>query len=301
MAQNITSIKWQDSFWFFDIDDTLIDTAGTNTEAASGIQKVFLQHFSQQEAENISQEFIKIFNHMLAGYRVRSEDDWKKVEGGKEGFDLLLKDVENCQQRIKEQFGAIKKWSREVFIKIAADRLHLHYSPEMIHEAADAYWLTLTEKTTVFPHALQIIQEIKKHARPIYLITSSDARLKYDGQGQFDYIPSYSEGLKRERIELLREKGVDFNIVSIGDPEDKPHLDFFEKGIKKAEEDLGMKIDLSNSVMCGDSFAGDLQTPKEQLGFGIVALMQKGKETTEVIDQHQVDTGNLYEVANFLI
>lgn len=27
----MNKIKWQDSIWFFDIDDTLIDTAGTSS------------------------------------------------------------------------------------------------------------------------------------------------------------------------------------------------------------------------------------------------------------------------------
>ncbi len=294
-------IKWSESVWFFDIDDTLIDTAGTSSIAADGIRKVFEEKLTPQEAKSVADEFNNIFNHMMMGYRVRSESDWNEITGGKEGFQKLLHDIEMCQKSVVDQYGAYKKFSREVFTKIAADRLGIKYSPELIHESADAYWITLTEKTIVFPHALNLIKEIKAHKRPIYLLTSSDARLKLGSDGQFTYIPEYSEGLKRERIELLREKGVDFNIVSIGDPEDKPHRDFFEKGIKKAEEDMGQKINLKNAIMYGDSFAGDLQTPKEVLGFGFVVLFQKERQHVKAVDERQIDTGNLLEASKFLV
>lgn len=300
MVDKIHKIKWSESFWFFDIDDTLIDTAGINSEAAEGIKNVFRQRSSIADAEKVHSEYIRIFNYMLLGYRVKHDDEWTHITGGKEGFKKLLSDIENCQTRIKDKYGHIKKWSREVFIKLAADRVRVGYSPEIIHEAADAYWLTLTKKTIVFLHALKLIQKIKKHNRPVYLLTSSDARLKLANDGQFDYSPEYSEGLKRERIDLLREKGVEFNLVSIGDPEDKPHLDFFQKGLMKAELDYGFKINLENAIMLGDSYAGDLETPKEKMGFGLVVLMQKEKQT-ELIDAHQVNTGDLSEIAEMLV
>ncbi|MDO8582925.1 MAG: hypothetical protein Q7R51_00150 [bacterium] len=293
-------ISWDKSIWFFDIDDTLIDTAGLTQEASVGIFNAFQSKYNSEKAHAVVDSFNDIFNLMLAGYRVKTDIDWQQVPGGKEAFEKLVSNVEACQVRVKSHYGAAKKWSREVFIKIAADRLGLQYSPELVHEAADAYWITLTEQTTVFSSALILIKQIKEHKRPIYLITSSDARLRLGDDRQFDYDPTYSEGLKRERIELLREKGIKFNALSIGDPEDKPHLDFFQKGIKIAESDLDSPIDFKNAIMLGDSFAGDLQTPKEKMGFGLVVLFQKGRKSTEVIDPHQITTGNLFDVAKYL-
>ncbi len=142
--------------------------------------------------------------------------------------------------------------------------------------------------------------EIKTHGRPIYLITSSDARLKMDEIGQFDYDPPYSENLKKQRIELLRKKGIPYNALSIGDPEDKPHLDFFEKGIKIAEQHLGANIDFGNAIMVGDSYAGDLQVPREKLGFGLTVLFNKSTSTTEINASRQISTGNLSKVSDFL-
>lgn len=296
----VNKIPWSKSIFFLDIDDTIIDTAGTSGAASDGIKKVLETHLTSGQASQIQTNFNQLFDLMLSGYRVKNEDDWQKISGGKPAFDNLVARVERSQQRVKEKYGSIKKWSREVFIKLAADQAGLKVTSELVHEAADAYWLTLTKQTTVFSQAINLIKVIKKHNRPIYLITSSDARLKMDDEGQFDYDPSYSETLKRKRIELLRDKGVDFNKVSIGDPEDKPHVDFFQKGVRKAEEDMGKPVDLSNSLMFGDSFAGDLQTPKEQMGFGLVILFEKGKETTKVVDSRQINTGDVSQVLQYI-
>lgn len=296
----MNKISWSDSIWFFDIDDTLIDTAGTTLSASEGIRKVFLAKHSPEQAKQVKDNFNHIFQLMMTGLHMSNTEEWQKVPEDKKAFDKLMKNIENSQVRVKKRYGVIKKWSREVLIKLAAEKAGLSVTPQLVHEGADAYWLVLTEQTTVYPHALSLIKEIKKHNRPIYLITSSDGRLKMDNKGQFDYDPEYSEALKRQRIELLREKGVNFNSVSIGDPEDKPHLDFFQKGIRIAEKDLGQNIDLSNAIMIGDSFTGDLQTPKERLGFGLVVLFQKDKLETEVIDEHQITTSRLSDVVNFL-
>jgi len=293
-------ILWANSIWFSDIDDTLIDTAKTTPEASEGIRKVFEARFGEDQAKIIQDNFNEIFNLMLAGLRNKTDEDWEKIEGGKKAFDRLWEQIEGYQLEIKDKFGAVKKFSREVFVKIAADRANLEVSSELISEAADAYWLTLSEKTKVFPGVIELIEEIKKHKRPLYLATSSDARLRLKPNGQFEYVPRESEDFKRQRVQLLRSKGIDFNLVSIGDPEDKPHLDFFQKVIKIAEADLGHALDLSNAIMMGDSFPADLQTPKEQLGFGLVVVFHEGMEATEIVDKNHIKTGNLHEITSLI-
>lgn len=51
----------------------------------------------------------------------------------------------------------------------------------------------------------------------------------------------------------------------------------------------------------GDSFPADLQTPKEQMEFGFVVLVQDQKNSTEVVDEHQFNTNNLAEVSEYLV
>lgn len=290
--------SWKDSIWFFDIDDTIIDTAGASATAAEGIKQVFADNFDEDTAAKIFAKFNQVFELMLSGYRVKQESDWEDVPGGQEAFNSLLSYIEDHQIQVKQEFGQFKKWSREVFIKKAADDLGLQVTPELVHEAADGYWNTLTENTTVFPGAKELLDAIHEHQRPVFLITSSDARLKMLESGQFEYIPEYSEGLKRQRIEMLRDKGVDFRLVSIGDPEDKPHKDFFIKGIKLAEADLGEKIELNNAIMLGDSYGGDLETPKNDLGFGLAVLFEKGRTDADIMQDNLFTTCDLARVVS---
>lgn len=292
-------MTWDSSIWFSDVDDTLIDTAGTSTEASEGIREVFEVYFGVQKAEEVQQNFNILFALMMAGYRVR-DDDWTQVSGGKEAFERLLEYVESCQQQVIAAYGHYKKWSREIFIKRACELAGIDVEPELVHEAADSYWMTLTERTEVFPDALKLSDSITEHNCPLFLVTSSDARLKMQPDGQFVYDPGYSEGLKRQRMELLREKGLRFRAISIGDPEDKPHPNFFTKAINLAESDLGISIEPGSLIMLGDSFGGDLQTPKEQLGFGLVVLRNSECSKTHINDTHQVTLGNLVEIERFL-
>jgi phosphoglycolate phosphatase-like HAD superfamily hydrolase len=293
-------IKWEDSVWFSDVDDTLIDTAGVSLSASIGIQNMLEPAFGASNAETVRSNFNKLFNLMMAGYRVRSEDDWSRIEGGREAVNEMLDYIKTHQRQVTAEYGHFKKWSREVFIKRAAELAGLEVSPELVHEAADAYWSTLTEKTEVFPDAIALSDSLAVRGRPLFLVTSSDARLKMQPNGQFVYDPAYSEALKRQRIELLKEKGLKFRAISIGDPEDKPHPDFFLKALKLASTELDENVEVSDAIMIGDSFMGDLQTPKEQLNFGLVVLREKDREQTLVDDTSQIVVGNLDEVKQFL-
>ncbi len=291
-------LSWQESIWFFDIDDTLIDTAGTSLDASKKVAEILTNHLNPQQVDSLQKAFNQVFLINLSGHQAGAT----KIEGPllNYTYDQLQTDISNRQKSVVEKYGAYKKWSREVFLKIAADKLGFSLTSETIQEAIDAYWIALSQQTIVFPSALELIKHIKAHQRPIYFITSSDARLNMDSEGQFSYDPIYSEGLKRQRIELLRDKGLDFNAVSIGDPEDKPTPEFFLKGVNIATQDLGREIELNKSIMVGDSFSGDLQTPKEKLGFGLVVLFNKGINETVIIDEREVHTGHLAEIATFL-
>lgn len=292
IVKTLPSFSWERSVWFFDVDDTLIDTAGMTIPAAEAVQEVFQNHVSVAQAEQLKNRFVEIFTILMKGHQ-------GSLELQKERDNLLAR-ITKAQPTVLEKYGHIKIWSREIFIKHAAEDLRIAVTPELIHEAADAYWISLSKSIQVLSGVTDLLNQIKEHNRPLYLITSSDARLKMKDDGTFTYSPEYSEGSKRERIEILRGKGIFYNGLSIGDPEDKPHLDFFEKGIRIAEKDLGVKIDMNDAIMIGDSYSGDLETPKEKMGFGLVILIDQKTKEAVWLDERQVVTPNLKEVAKLL-
>lgn len=299
--KQIVRIPWAQSIWFFDIDDTLSDTSDVSANATEGMRHIFASRYDDKTGLAIKELVNGYYNLMVQGYRVRLDTDWQRVPGGKQAFDELLAAVYGLQKQVIEQFGAPKKWSREIFVKMAADKIGIPVTAQLVNEATDAYWQELSRITNSYADAVALLAAIRQHKRPIYLMTSSDARLQMQPDGQFSYDPPYSESLKRKRIEQLRQKGINFNVLSIGDPEDKPDRDFFEKGIRIAEADLGQPIDLHKAIMVGDSFGGDLQTPKEQMGFGLVVLVNRDKEQLEIVDRHQLNTNDLSHITEFLI
>ena len=298
--QNMKKILWSKSIWFFDVDDTLINTAALTETASDGIGRVMADNFGEDIGKRVQREFIRLFNIAVAGYRVTDSEGWKSVPGGEEASKELHNKIDALQTETIERFGKAKKWSREIFIKIAVDNLGIAVSPQVILEAADSYWMTLADSCEVYPGALELLEKIYQHQRPIFLVTGSDARLTMSERGEFVYEPTISEALKRERIEILRSKGVNFSTVSIGDPLDKPHPEFYEKSIKAAKEQLGADLDLNNAIMIGDSYKGDLEVPKNHFNFGLVALFSSEQSGPKQVDDREIIVDQLADVATYL-
>lgn len=296
----IPAIAWDESVWFSDIDYTLIDTVSASGHGSEAIRDALVPHFGENQAAQVYEGFNAIYQLMGAGHRIKQDDDWQKVPGGKQAYDSLQEEIAARQIPVIDEYGGVKPWSREVFIKLAADRADIPITPDVVYEGASAYWKALTAHVDIFPDAQELTDTIAGHDRPLYLLTSSDARLIMGASGQFRYNPAYSEALKRERIELLRERGLRFTAVTIGDPEDKPDVAFFAKAIRTAETELDHPIDSSKAIMLGDSYKADIQTPKEKLGFGLVVLRENHREECVVEDEQQLTTGNLTDATQYL-
>ena len=289
----IDKLNWSGTIFFFDVDDTLVDTGSNSTIASEGIFNTLKQETGEDKSLLIKNRFNQIFQTLMNEHMATGENSLTSL-------DLIIGRINHLQKPVVNKFGLIKKWSREVLLKIAAEDCKISIKPELIYSAINAYWDLISEKSEPMIGVLDLFKEIKLHNRPIYLITSSDARLKLNSQGLFEYDPRYSEEFKKKRMETLRKKGLFFNMMIIGDPEDKPHRDFFEKGIRIAEKDLGHKINTKNIIMFGDSYAGDLQTPKEKLGFGLVVLFKKGQKELKEESERFISTGNISLVTNYL-
>lgn len=285
----VRKIKWSRSFWFFDIDDTLINTADVSEKASESIRKVFT-YFGKKKALEVQKNFNDIFTTMLATHQSKNRKNIK--------FENLVQEIEVYQKDVRKVYGRIKRWSREVFIKIASDRASLKVPPKIIKKAADAYWTELTRNVKIYTGTIELIGEIRKHKRPIYLLTSSDGRLVMQNEN-FYYNPSYSGKLKERRIKILKKRGLDFDALSVGDPEDKPNEEFFQKAIKIAESDFGSKINIKDAVIVGDSFTDDLQTPMK-MGFGLCVLFEKNRQGPMIRDKNYIAVNNLPDITKFL-
>lgn len=293
-------MKWKDSIWFFDLDDTLIDTAGASYLASPAIRDALMSSVGKEAAVRVYAEYDEIYTLALQGYRVKSDADWSLIKGGRAAYEDFLKSIEVDQQLVKEQCGAIKKWSREAFIKLASLRAGVSLTPQNLHNAADAYWTVLAREVNIFSHAVQFLKYVREEQnRPVCILTGSDGRLIMRPDGQFDYVPEESRRLKMKRVLIVKERGIEFDVISIGDPIDKPYAEYFVNGLRVMEDYLGSKIDLVSCVVVGDSFAADLKTPLE-LDFGLSFLYKVGQKDPAEECERCISLGNLMDISGFM-
>ena len=280
--------------FLFDVNHTLINTALYHTKALGSLEKYLAKHIDRNAAKYITERFNQIFLLMVAGFLLRTKEEWEEVEGGKESYENLIGLIAQYQVKVKEQWGFIKKWSREVFLKIAADEIKVHIPANIIYNASTTYWDEITNLTEPFDEAKQIVNYLTKQKYPVYLLTSSDGRLHIE-DGYFRYNHAISGNYKKKRMETLREKGLDFKGIIVGDPEDKPLPEYYKRAINEIENDLKTKIDPSCLVMTGNSFEDDLETPMLLFQFGKGFLLDKNIKLTK-----KDDSSNTHRINNLM-
>lgn len=277
------------SIFFFDVDYTLVDSEKGHL---AGIEAI-----KNKIHPKIGQRVDTLFKIILWGMRVKNKDDWEKVPGGKKAFDKLYKNISQLQKRMIQEYKKPKVWSREILIYLAAKDVGINFSLEEAIKGRDIYWQTVREIDYPFHHAVQLFKTLKQLKRPVYLHSSSDSILKIS-QGEFIYDPSYSQAYKLKRIESLKNKGLYFNKVIIGDPIEKPHRAFYATALKLIEQDLKRPIDPREIIAVDDSYIGDVEMPLK-LGFGKGFHFKPG-EKPHKISENLFIVGELTQIISLL-
>lgn len=289
----------KNKIFFFDVNHTLINTATGHSKAMEMMKNVLIDAGIEKK---LAKEAIKRVHFttslMIAGFLIREDLEWSYIPGGKEGYKELLFKIDDYQKGILDNWGFIKKWSREVFLKMAIDSLNIGLNTSLIKKAVDAHWEGITQHAEIFKSAKILFKELRRQQIPVYILTSSDGRLVFKN-GDFVYDPEYSEEAKRNRMMKLKKQGLHFNDIIIGDPDDKPSVNFFKKGIKIVEKNLGRKIRKEELVMVGNSYEDDLETPIKKLGFKTGILIDEGTKDIK-INGGIITLGNLTKIMDLL-
>ncbi len=176
----IEKLRWDKAIFFFDVDDTLIDTYSNSLKASEAIFATFKNNLGEEKAFHIQKRFKEIFQIMAGGHWGGAGD---VVE-----HDKIINRIKALQKPVIGEYGSIRKWSREVIVKIAGEDSGINLEKNLIYEAVDRYWTRISELSMPKAGVLELFQEIKKHDRPAYLVTGSDARLEENEQGLFPTI-----------------------------------------------------------------------------------------------------------------
>lgn len=292
-------MKVNDQIFLFDVNHTLINTAAYHADAVKAVERYLMKHIDTSAAKYISKRFDETFLLMVAGFLFRTDKEWSKVPGGKQSYLDLVDLISAHQVKVKEEWSFIKKWSREVFLKIAADEIKVHLPSEVIVNTATVYWDTITHLTQPFDEAKSILNYLTKKGYAVYLLSSSDGRLQIKN-GYFCYDHLISSSYKKGRMETLRKKGMNFRGIFVGDPEDKPLPEYYKRAVKEIEVDLKTTLKPSQLVMTGNSFEDDLETPMLLLEFGAGFLFDKGAKIKKESSPNTYRIGSLMQIKEIL-
>lgn len=280
--------------WLIDVDDTITNTAAMHKRAAMSTADVVGLSVGSHQGKMVARRFDEVFQVMLASHQALPGSQQPTDEPyGTSSPGSLLRRIAACQQAILHDWGAIKKFSREVLLKLAAEDCDVDLSPEQILSATDHYWRQVDEHTVFIRDTLQLLRTLEGRNCPVYLMTGSDGRLIPRTDGQFTYDPQFSKSDKLGRMMGLRQKGVHFQDVFIGDPVDKPEPQFFKILIEGIQGDLGRRLRSADLVVLGDSYRSDLETPLAQGLADVGVLYVQGQSAPRLESSRVISVGDL--------
>lgn len=286
--------------WFADIDDTLIDTVKTHKVASNSIAEVLKPPVGEGKAEEIAKRFAEIFQLLVTFHQSTADEEAELAEGIRKQREELQLRIDGCQQEIKQRWGMTKKLSREVLLKLAGEDCGVSLAAEQIKECADSYWQNLESHTICFEDARRLTEDIARVGCPLYLITSSDARLALKENGQFEYNPESSRRFKMSRVEKLRGRGLYYRNVFIGDPVDKPTPEFFEMVYSGVERELRRQLKSEHIIILGDSYEADLQVPISKWNAALGILYRRGQENVVLEKECVISVGDWQVISELL-
>lgn len=253
--------------FFLDIDDCLIKTSRLLPVHLSTL-KNSLNKLAIDHASEITEEFASSFNKLFDRHQgiKLDQSDLKLLSE----WEVKARELE---KPIIAKFGQIKKWSREVFIYLAALKFGVKISNTNLIYTTNHLWSNISQTATYYPDTLPFFKSLQDKKIPIYLITSSDCRLTLDDKtGLFHYDPEFSRKLKLARLKRFVDLGIPAENIFIGDPYDKPNPWVFRLALEKAKKDLKNKK--FTSIMIGDSVTNDL-LPAKKAGMDFLFLINR--------------------------
>ncbi|MEV5901415.1 HAD family hydrolase [Streptomyces sp. NPDC052127] len=274
--------------WLFDVDDTLTDTQSMHHRAADSLVAELATQMSESLAASVVNRFRGVFDELLTVHQQVPVSDKNRLLSLKQ----LDSRVRSYQREILEKWHITRPFSREVLLRIASEDCGALLTPDGLRHCTDRYWDHMRENPIVFPDAVRLSRKLAIQGAPIYLMTSSDARYRERRNGQFTYDPKESLEDKNRRMENLKNHGIRYAKAFIGDPIDKPSADFYNRALSEISHDLDSPLESLFTVVIGDSYRSDIQTPLELLDSTIGIWCRRGQPSIRVEEERVVSIGD---------
>ncbi|MDP2789638.1 MAG: HAD family hydrolase [bacterium] len=265
---------------FLDLDYTIVDFDISHAQAIAAVAKECGPEFAET--------FAGWFQTTLEGRRIRG-DDWTKVPGGRQKFEAIA-----AAFHVELGTGKYLPWSRQLGAVYAQEALGLPVDRAQAEHIGNFYWKRLASNVVVYPDAQKFLKRLRAAGIQFHIFTGSDSHLQWQ-DGTWVYDPEYSRQVKAERIQPLTGLGLQPASITIGDPIDKPHPEFYEAMMRNATAAAGKPIDPSTAITIGDSHEADVSAPLSSLGFRAGYWLKPGQPSAR-IDERSMSVGSLNEI-----
>jgi FMN phosphatase YigB (HAD superfamily) len=236
-----------------DVDDVLLTTQQAEPAAARALLVALSEHLDSKKAEAVHREFV--------GYwRTLQRQHWGCGNTVGDDYSVLQRRIAGWQRGVVEQGYEVKPWSRQALLACALASQQVVVSEGVIRDVTEAYWQEMARSVTVHPDASVALSRLQSVGCHFHLATDSDGFLSFDeSKGTFVYDPGTSMQGKIRRLRALWRLGVNPRDVTVGDPIGKPKLEFSRRTIAEFSEKIGHDIDISRTVVVGDSLSRDIE------------------------------------------
>lgn len=228
-----------------DLDYTFTDFGKGHIKGVKNLEKIL--------GKEIALEVDKIFHLIHEEHTLVNKNNWNK----KQQFDQIISNLKSLNL-VSNQYG-FRKYSREMFIIIAAKRLGIKITKNDVEAGRDAYWQGIADYSIVYSDAGVFLNDIKRKNIPLIIMTGSDSIMKVYEDLSLEYDPEFSRKYKEKRVKKLDFK---YQRLIIGDPIDKPDPVFFDQ-VEDEIKKLG-KFKKEEIIFLGDSYNADLKVPEER-------------------------------------
>lgn len=236
----------------FDVDDVMVDMDALVHPAQAALRDAVAQQLGPANAD-------RIMVHLEQSYATLRGQLRAPVGSDRGGVEALVARIHGLQRGVVEAGHEVKPWSRQVLLALALEDLGLPRTAGVIDAGVQAYWAAIEAHTQILPDAEAAILRAHARGQHVHLATNSDGWLSYDeARGTFVYDPEQANTNKRARLHGLCVHGLSQADITVGDPIGKPFPGFYTQVLADVQAQLGRPVDLSRTLVVGDSLSHDV-------------------------------------------
>ena len=241
-------------FVILDVDDVVVDMDALAAAAQNACLAPLVSELGENVGAAVHADFVRAYADLRRQLRASPGE-------AHPSYAPLRAAIDRWQAAVVAAGHEVKPWSRQTLLAVALEQQGVPVSGTLIHHVVDeVYWGTIRIQSRPTPDATAAINALRATGVPFHLATNSDGFLLFDDvTATFQYDPIHAVEEKRRRLQCLSTIGIEPSDITVGDPIGKPDRRFYDGVLADFEAKLETPIDLSRTLVVGDSLSNDVE------------------------------------------